>query len=144
VSGAPYKSYFKEGCWGHHVISWNYYFLLNHCISQLMLSLWFLWWGVSNSTFVSYLQLVMILSRYHSCSYKTRLAYKARGPSWSWSYGSWISLPIPTNFVSVNPNHDEVYLMQHYVIKFVNDFWQVSVFLLVLWFPPPIKLIAKI
>ena len=28
----------------------------------------------------------------------------------------------------------------HYVIQFVSDLWQVSGFLLVLWFPPPIKL----
>jgi hypothetical protein len=29
--------------------------------------------------------------------------------------------------------------MQHYVIKFFNDVWQISSFLPVLWFPPPIK-----
>jgi hypothetical protein len=31
-------------------------------------------------------------------------------------------------------------LNQLYVIKFVNDLWQVGRFLRVLWFPPPIKL----
>ena len=30
--------------------------------------------------------------------------------------------------------------VQHYVIKFVSDLWQVSGFLWVLWFPPPGKL----
>jgi hypothetical protein len=31
------------------------------------------------------------------------------------------SLPINTNSVSSNPVHGEVYLIQHYVIKFVSD-----------------------
>ena len=34
----------------------------------------------------------------------------------------------------------EVYLIQHYVIKFDSDLRQVGGFLWVLWFPPPIKL----
>ena len=34
--------------------------------------------------------------------------------------------------------------IQHYVIKFVSDLRQVSGFLWVLWFPPPIKLAATI
>ena len=36
-----------------------------------------------------------------------------------------------------------VYSIQHYVIKFVNDLRQVGVFLLVLRFPRPIKLIPR-
>ena len=36
------------------------------------------------------------------------------------------------------------YSVQHYVIKFVSDVRQVSCFLLVLWFPPQIKLTATI
>jgi cytochrome c biogenesis protein ResB len=32
----------------------------------------------------------------------------------------------------------------HYVIKFISDLQQVSGFLWVLWFPPPIKLTASI
>jgi hypothetical protein len=32
------------------------------------------------------------------------------------------------------------YMIQHYVIKFVSDFWQVGGFLQVLKFPLPIKL----
>ena len=32
--------------------------------------------------------------------------------------------------------------VQHYVIKFVSDLWQVDDFLRVLRFPPPIKLTA--
>ena len=39
---------------------------------------------------------------------------------------------------------DKVYSIQHYVIKFVSDLWQVSDFLRVLPFPPPIKLTATI
>jgi hypothetical protein len=41
--------------------------------------------------------------------------------------------------VSSNPTHGEVYLIQHYVIKFVSDLWHVNGFLRVLRFPPPIK-----
>ena len=41
--------------------------------------------------------------------------------------------------VSSNPTHGEVCSIQHYVIKFVNDLWQVGGFLRVLRFPPPIK-----
>ena len=54
------------------------------------------------------------------------------------------SVPITTNVVSSNPIHGEVYLIQHYVIKFVSDLRQVGGFLLVLGFPPPIKLTATI
>ena len=32
-----------------------------------------------------------------------------------------------------------MYSIQHYVIKFVSNLWQVDSFLWVLWFPPPIK-----
>ena len=39
-----------------------------------------------------------------------------------------------------DPVHGGVYLMQHYVIKFVSDLWQIGDFLRVLWFPPPIEL----
>jgi hypothetical protein len=39
--------------------------------------------------------------------------------------------------VSSYPVHGEVYSIQHYVIKFVSDLWQVVGFL---QFPPPIKL----
>jgi hypothetical protein len=37
------------------------------------------------------------------------------------------------------PIHGEVYLIQHYVIKFLSDLRQVGGFLQVLRFPPPIK-----
>ena len=40
--------------------------------------------------------------------------------------------------------HGEVYLIQHYVIKFVSDLRQVRGFLRVIRFPPPIKLTATI
>jgi len=54
------------------------------------------------------------------------------------------SVPITINVVSSNPADDEVYSKQHYVIKFVIDLRQVSVFLWVLWFPPLIKPTATI
>jgi hypothetical protein len=41
--------------------------------------------------------------------------------------------------MSSNSVHGEVYSIQHYVIKFVSDLKQVSGFLRVLLFPPPIK-----
>ena len=44
---------------------------------------------------------------------------------------------ITTKAVSSNPVHGEVYSIQHYVIKFVNDLRQVGGFLWVLRFPPP-------
>ena len=54
------------------------------------------------------------------------------------------SVPITTKVVSLNPVHDEMYSIQHYVIKFVSDLQQVSGFLQVLWFPQPIKLTAMV
>jgi hypothetical protein len=50
------------------------------------------------------------------------------------------SVRITTKVVSLNPDHGEVYSIQHYVIKFVSDLRQVCGFLRVLGFPPPIKL----
>ena len=46
--------------------------------------------------------------------------------------------------VSLFPTHGEVYSIQHYVIKFISDLRHVGGFLLVLQFPPPIKLTAMI
>jgi hypothetical protein len=53
------------------------------------------------------------------------------------------SVPITTKVVTLNPVHGEVCLIQHHVIKFVSDLRQISGFLQVLWFPPPIKLTAR-
>ena len=44
---------------------------------------------------------------------------------------------ITTKLVSLNPAHGELYSLQHYVIKFVSDLWQVGSFLCGLRFPPP-------
>jgi hypothetical protein len=49
------------------------------------------------------------------------------------------SVPI-ANVASLNTVHGEMYLIQHYVIKFVSDLWQASGFLMVLWFSPSFKL----
>ena len=54
------------------------------------------------------------------------------------------SMPITTKVVSVNPVHDEMYLIKHYVMKFVSDLPQIGGLLQVLRFPPPIKLTATI
>jgi hypothetical protein len=52
-----------------------------------------------------------------------------------------VIFPITANIVSSNPAHGEVYLKQHYMIKFVNELWQVDGFL---QFSPPITLTATI
>jgi hypothetical protein len=54
------------------------------------------------------------------------------------------SMPVTTNVVRSNPVHGMVYLIQHYVIKFVSDLRQVGGFLWVLRFSPPIKLTTTI
>ena len=52
-------------------------------------------------------------------------------------------LPLVSSNSFFYPVHVEVYSIQHYVIKFVSDWWQVGEFLRVLRFSPPIvKLIA--
>ena len=45
-------------------------------------------------------------------------------------------MPITTEVVSLNPVHDGVYSIQHYVIKFVSDLRHVGGFLQILRFPP--------
>ena len=54
------------------------------------------------------------------------------------------SVPIITKVVSSNLDHGEVYSIQHYMIKFACDLWQVGSFLRVLRFPPPLKLTTTI
>ena len=54
------------------------------------------------------------------------------------------SVPITTKVMSSNPVDGEVYSIQHYVIRFDSDLWQVGDFFRVLRFPPPINLTAKI
>ena len=55
---------------------------------------------------------------------------------------SWTQVPlIAISVVSSNHVHGEVYLIQHYVIKFVSDLWQVGGFLR---FPVSINLAAMI
>jgi len=64
----------------------------------------------------------------------------------SWSYGSWLYSYLwnqylsQLTYVSLNPVHGDASSMQHYVIKFVSDLRQVSGFLRVLRFSPPIQL----
>ena len=53
--------------------------------------------------------------------------------------GFQLSVSITTKVVSLNPADGQVYSIQDYVIKFVSDLRQVSGFLGVLRFPPPIK-----
>ena len=51
------------------------------------------------------------------------------------------SVHITTEVASLNPDHGNVYLIQHYVIKFVSDLLQDDGFFR---FPSPIKLTAMI
>jgi len=53
-------------------------------------------------------------------------------------------VPITTKVVNSNPIHGEMYSIQYNVIKFVSNLRQVSGFLRVLRFTPPIKLTATI
>jgi len=48
-----------------------------------------------------------------------------------------ITACVITKVVRSNPDHGEVYSIQHYVIMFVSDLRQVGGILRVLWFPPP-------
>jgi len=49
------------------------------------------------------------------------------------------SVHTTTDVVSSNPAHGEMYLIQHYVIKFVSDLPQAGGFLLVFRFHPLLK-----
>ena len=64
-----------------------------------------------------------------------------QGPSWSWSYGSWIYTYL---MLWVRIRSGEVYSIQHYVIKFVSDLRQVGGFLRVHRFPLTINLTATV
>ena len=54
------------------------------------------------------------------------------------------SVHITTKVMSLNPVHGKVNSIQRYVIQFVSDLRQVSGFLWVLYFSPPIKVTAMI
>ena len=73
--------------------------------------------------------------------------YCREGPSWSWSYGSWIYNYLCNqclyHWCCVFESRS-VRGVQHYMIKFVNDLRQVVGFLRVIRFPSPIKLTATI
>ena len=53
-------------------------------------------------------------------------------------------VPITTTVVSLNPIHGEVYLIQHYVIKFVSDLRKFGGFPWEVQFPLSIELTAMI
>ena len=53
-------------------------------------------------------------------------------------------MEINNKIVSLKPDNGEVYLIQHYVIKFVSDFLQVGGYLWVLRSALPIKLTTTI
>ena len=48
-------------------------------------------------------------------------------------------IPIIAQGVSFTLVHGEVYSIQLYVIKFVTELWQVGGFLMIVYFPPPVK-----
>ena len=49
------------------------------------------------------------------------------------------SMPFTTNVLSSNLTRDEMYSIEHHVIKFACDLRHVGGFLRVLWFPARIK-----
>ena len=104
----------------------------------LNLQTYYEWWSV------------YFFHEFHFCHVNGTLSQEKKGLSWSWSYGSWNYNHLwnqclrSYKVVSSNPVHCEVYSMQHYVIKFVSDLRQVSGFLRVLRFPPPIELTVTI
>jgi len=51
---------------------------------------------------------------------------------------------VTTKVVSFNHAHGEMYVIQHYVIKFVSDLREVGGFVRVLCFPPLIRLTLKV
>jgi hypothetical protein len=72
-----------------------------------------------------------------------------KGPSWSWSYGSWIYNDRCNQCISpltlrVRIAHRRGVLDTTLVIKFVSDLRQVVGFLWALRFPPPITLTTTI
>jgi hypothetical protein len=54
-----------------------------------------------------------------------------------------LDIQLPVQSVPINI-HREMYSIQHYVIKFASDLWQVGGFLRSLRFPPLIKLTTTI
>ena len=48
--------------------------------------------------------------------------------SWTCRKNGLVGGNLDCHDVSLNPSHDEVYSIQHYVIKFVSDLWQVGDF----------------
>ena len=82
----------------------------------------------------------------HKKNNNTFMPVKELGPSWPWSYGSWIYNYL---YAIITYHHwccefesRSERGVQHYVIKFINGLRQVDGFLRVLRFPPPIKLIT--
>ena len=97
----------------------------------------------------------LIYSLYFTFFYFANCVRCWRGPSWSWSYGtcSWIysylhvcnqCLSPLTLLVQIPVKARCTRMIQHFVVKFVSDWRQVSGFPRVLWFPPPIKVTATI
>ena len=86
----------------------------------------FLWFTASDCPLVVKTFLIGFYICYNGSSWP-----RSQEPSWSWR-------------CEFEPRSEEVYSIQHYVIKFVIDLRQVGGFLLVLWFPTPIKLTVTI
>ena len=73
---------------------------------------------------------------------KNLIKNRLKGMSWWWSYGRWIYNYLCNHCLSpltlwVRIHSVEVYLIQHYLIKFISDLRQVGGFLRVLCFPSP-------
>ena len=130
----------------------NKFFLIENML-YLKVFLWtlFWWYPVWHALFksISVDIILMVSSMTIICTFITK-SFTTWGLSWLWSYGSWIHNYLCNRYLSPLKLWVRslfmvmVYSIQHYVIKFVSDLRQVDGFLLVLRFPPPIKLTTTI
>jgi len=125
-------SLFFQVCWVGGVVVWGWLYLINSLqIKQLY------------NSFIICKEYHQLISGYDFSS----VTIIEKGPSWSWSDGSWICNQCISSLLkcmSSDPDHGELYSNKLYVIKFVSDFRQFGYFHRVLRFPPPIKLTATI
>ena len=85
-------------------------------------------------------QMVPVVSGNNICRHCSHKIHVKLVVQW---HSSWVlqlpmqSVPITIKVVSSNPAHGEVYSLQHYVINFVRDLWQVSDFENCIWIETP-------
>ena len=114
-------------------IKWRLYLL--NCVKPLSPNVW-----------VLIFHIIIYFEIYYFQEWYIILYCNWEGPSWYWSYGSWIynfmcnQCLSPLKLWVRIPLMANVYSIQYCVINFVSDLWQIGSFPRVLRFPPPIKL----